>query len=721
MGRKEERKLKKLRGESLKKTKISAPPPMPFIEGDTRYVPIILDNVKGPVSSEGSASLSREEFEKSTHELSDRELNRIIYQDALYAVKNGLMPSRPEDDFGTVMWFTWNFITPEMREAFPEIAKEYLAHYKTFDNKEDIRSESADLKASRSEGKACVDQDWNFRNIPYPRMNESTWDDAYYFRILLMMLYSARAGSKYSRNFLLSLYKVYYKQEYNRLKRLKILTYLDILELHDEDCYRRGLSSGHTENGSISFREMTIEQRRHEPGWTDVYGDRALSPVPRKRRPDMNNAEELNRAAKEIRLVADAPDEPPLQPAASRLIIMCEMLGIPLDETCNQQALQMNEIVENMTKLAFLASPEYRKIWGEAAERTKGMLKAEYPEMFDPYKYQTDKQYLGLQIAELVMSEVFKKYDANVRLPYNSRQFDLASLVSELTVTLNMNFPDIQIGFSNVLALAMVQYLSECLCEVMNARDSELEEILRFQRRKETGEWRADRETDKDSAERVLREKDRLDERTDQAAKEGTAPDDRQQNEIERLRKQLEEKEAALSEAEQKIIRQRVLYEKAHKRELELSLKTEEQSMEHTELLALREYVYRLKATDNSGAEENTPDLDDETRAQLIDLIKDKKVAVLGGTERWVKRMRRLLPAWSFISVEDDSIGSYNALERADFIYIYTSALKHSQYYKAMGIIKNKEKMLFYLGSTNTDECLQQFRRELCSERQRDQ
>lgn len=40
------------------------------------------------------------------------------------------MPQWPEDDFGTVLWFTWNFITPEMREAFPIIAKEYLEHYK---------------------------------------------------------------------------------------------------------------------------------------------------------------------------------------------------------------------------------------------------------------------------------------------------------------------------------------------------------------------------------------------------------------------------------------------------------------------------------------------------------------------------------------------------------------------------------------------------------------
>ena len=53
-----------------------------------------------------------------SHTLSDRELNRIIYQNAKDAVRQGLMPPKPEDDFGTVMWFTWTFITDEMREAF---------------------------------------------------------------------------------------------------------------------------------------------------------------------------------------------------------------------------------------------------------------------------------------------------------------------------------------------------------------------------------------------------------------------------------------------------------------------------------------------------------------------------------------------------------------------------------------------------------------------------
>ena len=52
--------------------------------------------------------------------------------------------------------------------------------------------------------------------------------------------------------------------------------------------------------------------------------------------------------------------------------------------------------------------------------------------------------------------------------------------------------------------------------------------------------------------------------------------------------------------------------------------------------------------------------------------------------------------------------------ESTTLIYIYTGALMHKQYYRAMKLIRKSEKMLFYLGSTNVDECLHQFRKDLC-------
>ncbi len=563
-------------------------------------------------------------------------------------------------------------------------------------------------------------------DIPYPRIEETTWDDAYYYRILLMMLYSARQGSDYSKNFLLSLYKVYYKTEYNKLKKLQVLTILDVMEYHDADCLRKGYPSGHTTNGSSSFKEMIIEKRRHEPGWTNVFGNRMLSPVPGNRRADAPHAEELNRAAQILRDDGDAPDEPPTQPTASRVFVMSSLMGIRIDETCNNHAVIMNDVAGSIDKVAYLSSPEYRKIHDELVERCKEFLHAKYPEMSDPYRYQGDEHYLCLQVAEMVMAAVFKKYDANVRLPYDSHRFDLISQMADMTVTLQMDFPEVKFSFDEVLILAMVQYLSECMCELMNARDSELEEVLHFHRRREEGEWEKEENTDDRFARKVfrtvegLRGKDEpehvlintgknLD--ADKAEEEELTEADLRE-EVEKLRRHLAEKEDVLAESEQKTIRQRVLYEKEHEARIELERKADEASIEHAELIALREYVYGLKQKEDAGSPSD--DLDERSREEIIDQIKDKKTAVLGGTERWVRRMRRILPSWSFVSVEDVGIGDYNALERADYIYIYTGALMHKQYYRAMKLIRKSEKMLFYLGSTNVDECLHQFRKDLC-------
>ena len=622
-----------------------------------------------------------------THTLSDKELNRVIYENAKFAVREGFMPDWPEDDFGTVLWFTWNFITDEMREAFPAIAREYLEHAKD------------DLIASKE--------------TPYPRMQEKTWDDAYFFRVLLIMLNAARGGSTYSKNFLLSLYKVYYKQEYNKLKRLKTLTYLDILEFHDEDCYRRGLPSGHTIDGKKSFKEMTIERRMHEPGWTNVYGERPLTPVPEKKRKDSSEkTEAINQAVTNIREISECPDEPPIQPTASRVIIMSQLMGIEIDSTCNEQANHMNDIADSMSKLNFLFSPDYRKFRKEMLERSKGLLRVNYPEMFDPFEYQKNERYITLQIAECILSDICKKYDVNYRMPYDSKKFSLPDLMADLSLTLGKDFPEVQMSFDEVLILSMVQYLGECLCELMAVRDTELDETLRFSRKKEEGEWERqsiDPEKGKTLTEKVLRSVESLREPTEPIIEEVPPLDEGElRGQVERLRELLSEKEAALAESGQKVIQQRVLYEKARDERNELERQVDEAAVEHAELIALREYVYN-----SSIGDDDVVDLDEEGRTEIIVRIKDKKVTILGGTERWIKRMKRLLPSWNYISVDDNSLGAVGALERADYIYVYTDALKHAQYYRAMNIVKSKGKVLYYLGSSNIDECLRQFGVEL--------
>ena len=464
-------------------------------------------------------------------------------------------------------------------------------------------------------------------------------------------------------------------------------------------------------DGSVSFKEMAIEKRKHEPGWTNAYGGRALSPVPGKKAKEAPNADILNKAAAEIRDMSEAPDEPPIQPTASRLFIMAELMGIKIEETCNEQALHMNVIADSMNKVIFLNSPAYRKFRDEMAERCKGILHVNYPEMFDPYEYQTDKKYVALQVAETIMSDVFRKFDANYRMPYDSKKFSLPDLMADLTITLQKDFPDVTMTFDEVMILSMVQYLSECLCEVMAVRDTELDEVLRISRRRGEGEWRKEEAVDEIKTEKVLRSVESLREKEAEVSKPAVeeAPLDEEglRAEVERLKEMLAEKEAALAESEQKVIRQRVLYEKARDERDELLETANESAVEHAELIALREFVY------NHTSHDEKIDLDEESRTEIIGKIKEKKVCILGGTEKWIKRMKRMLPGWSFIGVDDNSIGAVGALERADYIYVYTDALKHAQYYRAMNIVKSKGKVLYYLGTSNIDECLRQFGTEL--------
>ncbi len=504
---------------------------------------------------------------------------------------------------------------------------------------------------------------------------------------------------------------------YNKLKNRKIVTWLDVLEFHDEDCKRKGYSSGHAIDGDTSFREKIIKERMHQAGWTNPYGTRPLDPAPKGPgkaiREDQEVGAEIAHAARVVTEMTNAPDEPPLQPTASRVFIMAELMKIPLEATCNAQAEEMNISTESLLKLDFLTSPEFRKVREEVVERYAEFIGADMPETTDPYLYQSDERYFALEVAEDMLYSVFRKNDRNPRMPYDSRRFKLNEILAEVLVTIQLDFPDLELATTDMLLLSMIQYLSECLCELMVTRDTQLDEILHFHRRYAKGELNKELEQSKKNvrADRVMKTVAGLREElpVEEEPEEKTIPltAEELKSELEALRSELEEKELALAEAEQKTIRQRALYEKAHKAELVLAEKLERADVEHSELIALREYVYGLKP-------ESELELDEVTREQLVAELQNKNVAILGGTERWIKRMKKLFPNWKYVGVEDDTIGGFNALESADFIYVYTNALKHQQYYKAMDMIKRKRKMLFYLGSTNTNENIIRFHQDLC-------
>ena len=686
MGRKENRKINRALGISNQKLANAVSNPFETSDGTLIF----------PVGSASDAPtsfgfMSPAEFYRTTATLSDRDFNQLIYSQTKHAVEHGYILDWPEDDFAIVMWFEMEFITPEMREVFPAIIREYLEH-------EPMIGEM-------------------FDNVPYARMNENTWDDALNYRILAMMIMAARRGSTYSRNFLVSLYKEYYRPEYNRVRKLKKLTYLDVLELHDEDCHRKGYASGHATTNEKSYGDYILELRQHEAGWVNASGRRpAFGHVGKGNQEQLllggedghpSHVGEDGRRA-ELDHAANVMNE--ILPVYSRLFIMCEMMRIPIEPTCNNIAAEMTETMSSVANLTFLTSPEYRRYRAEQIERGVEFYRAAYPEIADPYLYQTMPEYFALELGQAIMNSAFHKYDSNVRLPYDSKKFDLPELFSEVALSLHLTYPEVACNVNQMQLLAMIRYLSECLCELMATRDKELDEVLHFRGKRFQGEWETEAAKDEaEMSETLTRNVERMRPTTLVPGSTGGPSEDVQTGvgsgetgedirlsqeqlhaQIEALKIQLAEREMQLAEAEQKIIRQRALYEKARDNERELERIVADREDEHTELIALREFVYGLRSED--------VELDEADRERMVAELQGKKVAILGGHERWQKKMKRLFPGWTFISVDDDSIGSFNALAGADYIYVYTNALQHKQYYRAMNLIRREGKALFYLG-----------------------
>ncbi len=641
-------------------------------EDGTQIIPIFTDN---PNISPGI--ITPEEMVWSSQHISDNEMNQVLYEQAKAVVSTGKI-TWPEDDSGLIMWFLHSFINDEMKSSFSLIASEYILNAK-----KDI-----------------------IEDAPIPFMMEESLKDSYNMRILAKMLYSAKKGDEYSKNFLLSLYKVYYKREYNNLKRFTKLTYLNLLELFDEDCKEKGYKSAHYSGGS-SYKDAIIEKRKHEAGWTDVLGGRTLTPRPEK------TSENTEAEVKTVQDIMDAPEEPPMEPVTSRIYVMCSLMNISIDDTCYPQAWDMNNAAQSMLKLHFCDEPAKRRIVTEALEHYRNFSLSSYPELSDPFLYQQNKAYYGMELAEMVTQDTFSMMGRNPRLIYFSRDFNLADEMAYVALLLNIKYPFFEPSLCEMHMLSMIHYLSESLCDLMIERDRELDRALNIYRRVSEGEWNGQpggnileegtTEQHDYKSEKVLKTASqyKIDIKEEIPA-EDTIPVENE--DIEALKSELSRKNMVLAEMRQKLLRQRALYERAREKELELETILSDRESEHTELTALRNYVYNLqveKFLDDTVSQEN-----------MITAIKDKNVAVLGGIPKWCKKMKEILPGWEFIPV-DSPVAADSLIEKADFLYIYTDALKHEQYYRAINIANKCHKMLYYLSTTNIEENIKRFYHDL--------
>lgn len=134
------------------------------------------------------------------------------------------------------------------------------------------------------------------------------------------------------------------------------------------------------------------------------------------------------------------------------------------------------------------------------------------------------------------------------------------------------------------------------------------------------------------------------------------------------------------------------------------------------EVIELKREISKLKCQIN-GSEDNKQELNElremmflikqdyvpkKEEVSLKELIKDKRIVIIGGTNDW--RIKVKDKYTNIITIDGFNEGfDISILNNINFVFFYTGYMNHGTYYKAINIIRNKEIPFGYIGKTNVD------------------
>lgn len=109
------------------------------------------------------------------------------------------------------------------------------------------------------------------------------------------------------------------------------------------------------------------------------------------------------------------------------------------------------------------------------------------------------------------------------------------------------------------------------------------------------------------------------------------------------------------------------------------------------EVIALRKYAFE-KEKEKWEEDENQ----EEAVLENIKKLQDKKIAIIGGHEKWHQKIKEALP--HVRTVHPDELGvDLHFLRNMDMVCIVTSYNNHSLYHKALSYLDKKETVLLYM------------------------
>ena len=131
---------------------------------------------------------------------------------------------------------------------------------------------------------------------------------------------------------------------------------------------------------------------------------------------------------------------------------------------------------------------------------------------------------------------------------------------------------------------------------------------------------------------------------------------------------------------------------------------------EHEELLHLRDFVSRM-----TEAEQDPDDKID--LSEMEEVLRNKKVIIIGGHSNWVYKLRNKFRKWIFLKPEINNTIESTILDGADFIYFFTDTISHGTYGKYMKAIRSRGISSYdYIHSINIENNIRQIYGDLTAE-----
>lgn len=304
---------------------------------------------------------------------------------------------RPESLHGLIGMFVTGFATEDMKSHFDDIAAEYYRG-ETFWQVPENRKYIQELTSMDG--------------------LELGIGDLFIYTTLEIMLAGAFNGSEYSRDFLIILYKNYYKDDYNILKRSSRLLDVDTNSLTELET-RRYLSSCHDYKKDVS---------KLEPEELDnIYYHRD-----------------------------------------SRLIIMGMLMNMEIESIWNIHMHRMNEVFERdyMGKRRLILEKRWERTHDPIYDNIMDTIEwicNKYPELKRKYVgtelNKCEPEYL-LSLAEYVIRQSVAERAGNPNIIFNNYHFNLATSMTEMVMSLRTQDEKEATKETNIMLLSVIYHLA---------------------------------------------------------------------------------------------------------------------------------------------------------------------------------------------------------------------------------------------------------------------